>query len=82
LPDIDGLTLFKNVKQLEVNIPVRVLTLQEPIEDKIKELDQDPDDYLSKPFDANELITRLLVIKRRLGTATNSTITIGEVYLD
>jgi DNA-binding response OmpR family regulator len=82
LPDIDGLTLFKNVKQLEVNIPVLVLTLQDLIEDKIKELDQDPDDYLSKPFDANELITRLLVIKRRLGAATNSTITIGEVYLD
>ena len=82
MPNIDGLTLFKNVKQLEVNIPVRVLTLQDPIEDKIKELDQDPDDYLSKSFDANELITRLLVIKRRLGTATNSTITIGEVYLD
>jgi DNA-binding response OmpR family regulator len=59
-----------------------VLILQNPIEDKIKELDQDPDDYLSKPFDANELITRLLVIKRRLGTATNLTITIGEVYLD
>jgi DNA-binding response OmpR family regulator len=82
LPDIDGLTLFKNVKQLEVNIPVLVLTLKDLIEDKIKELDQDPDDYLSKPFDANELITRLLVIKRRLGAATNSTITIAEVYLD
>jgi DNA-binding response OmpR family regulator len=82
LPDIDGLTLFKNVKQLEVNIPVLVLTLKDLIENKIKELHQDPDDYLSKPFDANELITRLLVIVRRLGAATNSTITIGEVYLD
>jgi len=82
LPDMDGLTLLKKIRQMKVTIPVLVLTARDSIEDKIKGLDQGADDYLSKPFDVNELIARLRVIERRLGTATSSTITIGEVCLD
>ncbi len=82
LPDMDGLTLLKKIRQMKVNMPVLILTARDSIEDKIKGLDQGADDYISKPFDVNELIARLRVIERRLGTATSSTITIGEVSLD
>jgi DNA-binding response OmpR family regulator len=79
---MDGLTLLKNIRKMKINMPVLVLTARDSIEDKIKGLDQGADDYISKPFDVNELIARLRVIERRLGTATSSTITIDEVCLD
>jgi two-component system, OmpR family, response regulator len=82
LPDMDGLALLKQIRKKNVALPVLILTARDSIEDKIKGLDQGADDYLSKPFDVNELIARLRVIERRLGTATSSTITIGEVNLD
>jgi DNA-binding response OmpR family regulator len=79
---MDGLTLLKSIRKMKVNIPVLILTARDSIEDKIRGLDQGADDYISKPFDVNELIARLRVIERRLGTATSSVITIGEVCLD
>ena len=73
LPDMDGLTLLKKIRQLQLTLPVLVLTARDSVEDKVKGLDQGADDYLSKPFDVNELVARLRVIERRLGTATSST---------
>tara|TARA_R110000868_G_scaffold98030_4_gene269818 strand:+ start:245 stop:907 length:663 start_codon:yes stop_codon:yes gene_type:complete len=82
LPDMDGLSLLKKIRQHNLRLPVLILTARDSIEDKIKGLDQGADDYLSKPFDVNELIARLRVIERRLGTATTSLIQIGQVSLD
>lgn len=82
LPDMDGLSLLKQIRQHQYRLPVLILTARDSIEDKIKGLDQGADDYLSKPFDVNELIARLRVIERRLGTATSSIIQIRQVSLD
>lgn len=82
LPDMDGLVFLKTIRQQKINIPVLVLTARDSTEDKIKGLDQGADDYLAKPFDVNELIARLRVFERRLGTSSSSIITIGEVSLD
>lgn len=82
LPDMDGLTLLKNIRQSSPSLPVLILTARDTIDDRIKGLDQGADDYLCKPFDVNELIARLRVIERRLGTATTSIVTIRNVSLD
>ena len=82
LPDMDGLSLLKKIRQQQIRMPVLILTARDSIDDKIKGLDQGADDYLSKPFDVNELIARLRVIERRLGTATSSVISINQVSLD
>ncbi|KXI30337.1 response regulator [Paraglaciecola hydrolytica] len=82
LPDMDGLSLLKKIRQHNLRLPVLILTARDSMEDKIKGLDQGADDYLSKPFDVNELIARLRVIERRLGTATSSVIVINQVSLD
>jgi DNA-binding response OmpR family regulator len=82
LPDMDGLSLLKKIRQHNLRMPVLILTARDSIDDKIKGLDQGADDYLAKPFDVNELIARLRVIERRLGTATTSVIQIGQVSLD
>ncbi|MCF2949239.1 response regulator [Paraglaciecola aquimarina] len=82
LPDMDGLVLLKNIRKTSPAIPVLILTARDTIDDRIKGLDQGADDYLCKPFDVNELIARLRVIERRLGTASTSIITIKNVSLD
>ena len=82
LPDMDGLVLLKKIRQHNLQLPVLILTARDTIEDKIKGLDQGADDYLSKPFDVNELVARLRVIERRLGTASSSIIQIKHVSLD
>ncbi|MFT4939608.1 MAG: DNA-binding response OmpR family regulator [Paraglaciecola sp.] len=82
LPDMDGLSLLKQLRQAKHNLPVLILTARDSTEEKIKGLDQGADDYLAKPFEVSELIARLRVIERRLGTASTSIIEIGKVSLD
>jgi DNA-binding response OmpR family regulator len=82
LPDMDGLSLLKQLRRTKHNLPVLILTARDSTEDKIKGLDQGADDYLAKPFEVSELIARLRVIERRLGTATSSVIQIAKVSLD
>jgi DNA-binding response OmpR family regulator len=82
LPDMDGLAVLKNIRQMNNTLPILVLTARDSVEDKIKGLDLGADDYLSKPFNVNELVARLRVIERRLGTATSSIIQVGQVCLD
>jgi DNA-binding response OmpR family regulator len=82
LPDMDGISLLKKIRQHNLRLPVLILTARDSIDDKIKGLDQGADDYLSKPFDVQELIARIRVIERRLGTATSCVVNIAGVELD
>lgn len=82
LPDIDGLSVLKQLRNKKITLPVIILTARDSIENKVQGLDYGADDYLSKPFDINELLARLRVIERRLGTAQSAIITINPVVLD
>jgi len=82
LPDIDGLEVLATVRKKKLSIPIIILTARDSIDQKVKGLDLGADDYLAKPFDINELIARLRVIERRLGTANSAIITINNVELD
>lgn len=82
LPDIDGLDILKQLRDRKSALPVIILTARDSIESKVKGLDYGADDYLAKPFEIPELMARLRVIERRLGTASSSLICIGEVKLD
>lgn len=82
LPDMDGLDVLRKVKQQKRNIPVLVLTARDGIESKVIGLDLGAEDYLAKPFDIAELLARIRVIERRLGTSQSSEIVIGQVKLD
>ncbi len=63
-------------------MPVLILTARDSIDDKVAGLDHGADDYLTKPFDMDELFARLRVIERRLGTSSTAVVAIGEVELD
>ncbi|PKH87449.1 response regulator [Colwellia sp. Bg11-28] len=82
LPDIDGLLVLKEIRSKKNDLPVIILTARDSIDSKVKGLDYGADDYLAKPFDMQELLARLRVIERRLGTASSSMITIDRVSLD
>lgn len=82
LPDIDGLDVLKQLRNQKLSLPVIILTARDSIESKVKGLDYGADDYLAKPFEIQELMARLRVIERRLGTANSSLISVKNVELD
>jgi len=82
LPDMDGLDVLKKLRDKNSHLPVIILTARDSIESKVKGLDYGADDYLPKPFDMKELLARLRVIERRIGTASSSLISIDNVKLD
>lgn len=82
LPDMDGLTVLKKIRQQQADMPVLILTARDGINDKVAGLDLGADDYLTKPFIMDELFARLRVIERRLGTSSSATIQIGDIELD
>ena len=79
LPDIDGLDVLKQLRNQKSTLPVIILTARDSVESKVKGLDYGADDYLVKPFEIQELMARLRVIERRLGTASSSLICVGQV---
>ncbi len=82
LPDINGLEVLQKVRPKFPNLPVLLLTARDSVMDKVSGLDSGADDYLTKPFNIEELIARLRVFERRLGTSSNNCISIQGVELD
>lgn len=65
LPKIDGLTLLRNWRRAGLTTHVLVLTAKDTTEDKVAGLDLGADDYLTKPFQLEELLARLRALIRR-----------------
>ena len=82
LPYTDGLNVLKSIRKKNATLPVLILTARDKVSDKISGLDAGADDYLPKPFEIDELLARLRVLERRLGTASQTIITIKNVSLD
>lgn len=82
MPKLDGVEVLRRLRAGGSDIPVIMLTAKSQIEDKILGLDSGADDYLTKPFDSSELVARLRAITRRVSTALNSVLTLGNTRLD
>ena len=87
MPKIDGFTLAEKIIQLDANVPFIFLTAKKMKEDKLKGLKLGADDYIVKPFEADELVLRLNNILKRSGqqavTAPVSTkIPVGAYVFD
>jgi two-component system KDP operon response regulator KdpE len=65
LPDADGVTVIKAVRQRNQNLPIVVLSVRSNESDKISALDAGADDFVNKPFAVGELLARLRVSLRR-----------------
>ncbi|MDF1692662.1 MAG: response regulator [Zhongshania sp.] len=82
LPDIDGLSLLRELRQLLAGIPVLILTARDALSDKIAGLDAGADDYLTKPFAFDELLARIRVLSRRNGQMRETELQIGNVSIN
>jgi len=65
LPDRDGVGLCRQLRRQRVKTPILMLTVLNSTEDKVAGLDAGADDYLTKPFELNELMARLRSLLRR-----------------
>jgi DNA-binding response OmpR family regulator len=65
LPGMDGVGVLKKLRQRGNKVPVIMLTARDTPADKVHSLDLGADDYLTKPFDAEELMARLRALLRR-----------------
>jgi two-component system KDP operon response regulator KdpE len=83
LPDRDGLELIQLVKS-KSDATLLVVSAREDTTEKVAALDLGADDYLTKPFDTEELLARIrTALRHRLtGNAENETVHLGEVEVD
>ena len=69
LPDGDGLSLLRELRQAGFSKPIGIVTARDAVEDRVLGLDSGADDYLVKPFSFDELLARLRAVLRRSGVA-------------
>jgi heavy metal response regulator len=72
LPEMDGLSVCRELRRRGDRTPVLMLTARDDIDDRVAGLDAGADDYLVKPFALKELLARLRALTRRSGEATKS----------
>ncbi len=83
LPKMSGMELCQKLRQSGKNVPVLILTAKDLMEDKIKGLNQGADDYLTKPFNFEELLARIRALLRRPVQIADKTIFVsGDLKLD
>jgi len=81
LPDINGFDLFKKIKEIK-NIPIIFLTANDLELSVVKGLDMGADDYITKPFKARELMSRIRNVLRRTNKEENNIIKIKDITID
>ena len=82
LPDGSGLDLLREWREESRLLPVLVLTARDRLEDKIAGLDAGADDYLTKPFEFEELVARVRALLRRRATPPRQFLVAGRVRMD
>ena len=84
LPDEDGLTIVKKLRAgaATKHLPVLMVTAKTSELDKVKGLDGGADDYMTKPFEAEELLARLRALTRRRGDVLLDEVSFADVSLD
>ena len=82
LPDGDGMSLVRRLRQSNDPVPVLVLTARGGLDDRVIGLDAGADDYLVKPFEISELAARCRALLRRPGACLSVVLQLGNVALD
>lgn len=83
LPEVSGWDVCRELRK-ESDVPVIMLTARDDTTDKIIGLELGADDYVTKPFDSKEIISRVRAVLRRseVKPASKSTINVGEIMID
>ncbi len=82
LPDGDGFTLLKDLKQLNKTEGIIIISARETLENRLEGFQLGADDYLTKPFHYSELLVRLQALIRRKNFKGNNVISFNEITID
>ncbi|HEY0347888.1 MAG TPA: response regulator transcription factor [Pyrinomonadaceae bacterium] len=82
LPRKDGLTVLRELRGVGVKAPILMLTAKGTIESKVEGLDSGCDDYLTKPFDLRELVSRVNALLRRNSAEQSVQLEVADLVLD
>ena len=83
LPEVSGWDVCRELRK-ETDVPIIMLTARDDTTDKIIGLELGADDYVTKPFDPKEIISRVRAVLRRsdVKPVSKSTINVGEIMID
>ena len=79
LPGMDGLSVAAELRRLRIQTPILMLTAKDSVKDKVLGLDSGADDYMTKPFDNEELLARIRALTRRQPVSTPQEYTFGDL---
>lgn len=85
LPVMDGLTVLRNLRDdrgKNKTVPVLVLSARSSASDRVDAIDRGADDYVTKPYDMEEVLARIRALIRRSTTHSTTRLTWGDVTLD
>ena len=82
LPEMDGLSILRSLRELDIRVPVILLTAKGDVSDRIEGLNLGADDYLPKPFFVDELVARIHAVARRFNDDSSYHLKHGDLEVD
>jgi two-component system response regulator PhoP len=82
LPRLSGLDVIRRLRAADKRFPILILTARDRWQDKVEGLDAGADDYVTKPFQVEEVLARVQALLRRSGGWATSALACGPVVLD
>ncbi len=82
LPDIDGFELLRRLRQIHPELAAVFVTARDALEDRLNGLTLGGDDYITKPFSLEEVVTRVTVVLRRTRPTSEGRVPNQLVYAD
>ncbi len=82
LPKKSGMAVLRHLRQTNQTLPVILMTAKSELNDKVMGLDNGADDYLTKPFETEELLARLRVVLRRQAAPVQTLFTCADLTLN
>jgi len=82
LPKLDGFEVLRVLRREGIQAPILMLTARSTIPDKVTGLNGGADDYMTKPFDTEELIARVNALTRRIGEVVVNDLRYEDLILD
>src|ERR1700722_7082108 len=82
LPEVDGLTLVKRLREAGVRTPVLMISALSDVDERIRGLRAGGDDYMTKPFAPDEMAARIEVLLRRDPAQQQTLLRVADLELD
>lgn len=82
MPKMDGFSVIKEIREDDCSAPILMLSIRQNLEDKVNILDVGADDYLCKPFSADEFIARVKALTRRPQRINKQPLKFHDLSLD